>query len=252
MSENTAMKKNQGAKAVIGHFRRWLIPTGLFVVVLGPDGVGKSTTIRYLRLELQRLFGHCKTERWRPGVVRKITPDTGNRIPHAKTPRGSFGSVLSILGLTLDFTIGYVASAHPAMSRSEAIIFDRYFHDLLIDPKRYRYAGPMWLPQLLSRCIPPRRPIFVILDADEQLVLSRKQELPLPELKRQRLAYQAFAARAKQSMIIRTDKPVDNIVSEIVANIMSIRNSNASVADGQWQHQDVGLASQSADSRSSR
>ena len=234
---------------MLGYFRRWFFPKGLFLVVLGPDGVGKSTTIRRLQVELQKHFGYCRAERWRPGLIRKVTPDTGNRIPHAKVPRGPVGSAISILGLALDFSVGYVVSAHPAMARSEAVIFDRYFHDLLIDPKRYRYAGPVWLPRLLSRWIPPRRAIFVILDADEELILSRKQELPIHELKRQRLAYKAFAARVPQAMIIKTDKPVDEIVSEIIVNILAIRNSRSATAAGNWPHQDVNLAAQSTDSR---
>ena len=234
---------------VIGYFRRWLLPKGLFLVVLGPDGVGKSTAIRCLQFELQKYFGHCRTERWRPGLIRKVAPDTGNRMPHAKLPRGPVSSAISILGLALDFSVGYLVSAHPAMVRSEAVIFDRYFHDLLIDPKRYRYAGPMWLPHLLSRWIPPRRAIFVVLDADEELILSRKQELPLHELKRQRLAYKAFAARVPKAMIIRTDKPVGEIVSEIIVNILAIRNSRSATAAENWPRQDVNLASQSADAR---
>ena len=233
----------------LGYFRRWLFPAGLFLVVLGPDGVGKSTTIRCLQLALEKYFGHCRTERWRPGLIRKVTPDTGNRIPHAKVPRGPVSSAISILGLALDFSVGYVVSAHSAMVRSEAIIFDRYFHDLLIDPKRYRYAGPMWLPRLLSRWIPPRLAIFVVLDADEELILSRKQELPFHELKRQRLAYKAFAARVPRAMIIRTDKPVDEIVSEIVVNILALRNSRSATAAGNRLPQDVNLASQSPEPR---
>ena len=239
-------------KAIIEVVRRSFFPKGLFVVVLGPDGVGKSTTIQHLQLELQRLFGSCRKERWRPGLIRRVAPDTGNRIPHAKSLRRPLGSALSVLGLALDFSIGYLVSSRPAIARSEAIIFDRYFHDLLIDPKRYRYAGPMWLPQLLSRLIPPRRPVFVVLDADEDLILSRKQELPLHELRRQRVAYKTFAARMPHSMIIRTDQPVKNIVSEIVANIMTIKNYRGATTLGSWQHQDMSLASQSADSRSYR
>ena len=238
-----------GSMKVLGYFRRWLLPKGLFLVVLGPDGVGKSTTIRCLQLELQKHFSHCRTERWRPGLIRKVSPDTGNRMPHAKVPRGPLSSAISILGLALDFSVGYVVFSHPAMARSEAVIFDRYFHDVLIDPKRYRYAGPMWLPHLLSRCIPPRRAIFVVLDADEELILSRKQELPLHELKRQRLAYKAFAARVPQAMIIRTDKPIGEIASEIIINILAIRNSRSATAAGNWPRQDVNLASQSPDSR---
>jgi hypothetical protein len=32
-----------------GHFREWLRPSGVFVVLLGPDGSGKTTTSEALR-----------------------------------------------------------------------------------------------------------------------------------------------------------------------------------------------------------
>lgn len=203
--------------------RRWFSPKGVFVVVLGPDGVGKSTTIVRLQLELQRSFGSCTTHRWRPGLIRKVAPDTGNRIPHAKVPRGLIGSICSMLGLVFDFNFGYLICTLPALARSEAVIFDRYFHDILIDPRRYRYAGPMWLPDILNRLIPPRKAIFVILDADEETILSRKRELPQHEIRRQRVAYRAFAAQRRQAMIVRTDRPVDIVASEIIAKIRALR-----------------------------
>jgi thymidylate kinase len=212
-----------GQKTALG-IHRWLFPKGLFLIVLGPDGVGKSTTIARLQFELEKLFGSCTSRRWRPGLIRKVTPDTGNRIPHAKVPRRPIASILSLLGLALDFSVGYLICVRPSMVRSEAVIFDRYFHDILIDPKRYRYAGPMWLPRILHRLILPRNPIFVVLDADEETILSRKQELPLPELKRQRAAYRAFTTRLPRSMVVRTDKPTADIVSEIVKNIKALHS----------------------------
>jgi thymidylate kinase len=223
--------------------RAWLRPSGLFCVVMGPDGVGKSTIIRQLRLELEALFIPCTAGRWRPGVIRRVTPDSSNRMPHAKSLRGSFTSSLCLLGLALDFTIGYAISTYPAMARTETVIFDRYFHDLLIDPKRYRYAGPMWLPRLISRLIPPRKALFVILDADEDVILSRKQELPPDELRRQRIAYRTFASHAPNSIIISAHKPVDEMVKELVDKIIDIlasRNASPPTA-----HERVGLESAS-------
>lgn len=216
----------------------WVRPNGLFCVLLGPDGVGKSTTIQRLQLELQALFGPCTKARWRPGIVRKVKPDSSNRMPHTKSLRGAVTSAFFVLGLALDFSIGYAVSAYPAMARSETIIFDRYFHDLLIDPKRYRYAGPMWLPRLISRFIPPRKALFIILDAEEEVILSRKQELPPHELRRQRNAYKIFSSRASNSMIVSTDKSLDEIVAEIVDKILEIlasRNVTSSVNNNRVQ-----------------
>jgi thymidylate kinase len=211
-----------GSSVILRHIRAWLRPNGLFCIVLGPDGVGKSTTINRLHSELQALFGPCRKERWRPGVIRKVAPDTVNRMPHAKSARGYLPSILSIFGLALDFCIGYAVSTYPAMARSETVVFDRYFHDLLIDPKRYRYAGPMWLPRFISWFVPPRSAIFIILDADEVVILSRKQELPLHELRRQRTAYRTFSMQKANSMIVDTNKPIDGIVSEIIDNVAEI------------------------------
>jgi thymidylate kinase len=211
-----------GLKIALRGVRAWLRPNGLFCVMLGPDGVGKSTTIQRLQLELQTLFGPCRKERWRPGIIRKVTPDSSNRMPHAKLQRGGVTSTLFVFWLALDFSIGYAISAYPEMARSQTIIFDRYFHDLLIDPKRYRYAGPMWIARLISWFIPPRKALFIILDAEEEVILSRKQELPLHELRRQRNAYRNFGLRAPSSMIISTEKPVDEIVVEIIDKILDV------------------------------
>ncbi|MGC1296907.1 MAG: hypothetical protein WA869_17895 [Alloacidobacterium sp.] len=222
ISETIGQNTLSGWKAALRRVRAWIRPTGVFCVLLGPDGVGKSTTIQRLQLELQVLLGPCRNERWRPGIIRKVAPDTFKRMPHSKSPRGNIASAFSLFGLALDFSIGYVISAYPAMARSETIIFDRYFHDLLIDPRRYRYAGPMWLPRYFSRFIPPGSAIFVILDADEEVIFRRKQELPLDELRRQRKAYRSFGSRMPNSMIVNSEKPVDEIVSEIVDRIVGI------------------------------
>jgi thymidylate kinase len=222
--------RHGGWNAALRGIRAWLQPNGLFCVILGPDGVGKSTTIEGLQRELQTLFGPCRKQRWRPGLIRKVKPDSSNRMPHAKTQRGGVASALSLLGFALDFSVGYAVSAYPAMVRSETIIFDRYFHDLLIDPKRYRYAGPTWLVRFMARFIPPRDALFIVLDAEEEVILRRKQELPADELRRQRNAYRSFGAHAQNSMIVSTEKPVDEIVAEIVDKILKILASRNEVS----------------------
>lgn len=191
-------------------------------MMLGPDGVGKSTTIEHLQRELQILFGPCRKQRWRPGFIRKVKPDSTNRMPNAKVSRGRITSTLALLGFALDFGIGYELGARPALARSETILFDRYFHDLLIDPKRYRYAGPMWLPRLIAKLVPPHDALFIILDADDEVILSRKQELSASELRRQRMAYASFGAHARNAVVIRTERPVAEIVAEIIEKILGV------------------------------
>ena len=197
----------------------WLRPDGLFCVLLGPDGVGKSTSVEQLRSELEAVFGRCHTQRWRPAAIRKIAPSLPNKMPHAKTLRGGLPSVIYMFGLATDFVVGYFTHIRPALARSEAIIFDRYFHDMLIDSRRYRYSGPAWLIKALAPLVPPHNALFVILDADEEVILARKQELPLEELRRQRLAYRRFGARQRNCVSIDTGNSVRETAALITAGL---------------------------------
>ena len=51
----------------------------------------------------------------------------------------------------LDHWVGYIFKVRPALGRSNFVIFDRYFHDVLVDPRRYRYGGPSWYAKFLAR-----------------------------------------------------------------------------------------------------
>jgi thymidylate kinase len=111
-------------------------------------------------------------------------------------------SALFLFGLFVDCWLGYLLTTGPLVARSGLVIFDRYFHDVLIDPKRYRYGGPQWLTKLLCLLAPPAKPLFLVLDANEEVIFGRKQELPIDELKRQRKAYLEFAARYSSAVVV--------------------------------------------------
>jgi hypothetical protein len=100
---------------------------------------------------------------------------------------------------------------------SGLIMFDRYFQDLLVDPIRYRYGGPMWLPRLLNAFVPPPDLLLLVLDAAEEVILSRKRELPPVELRRQRASYQSGAAWRYDRRRTRKEKFFPEKLSPICA-----------------------------------
>jgi thymidylate kinase len=118
--------------------RRWMRPTGLFVVVMGPDGVGKSTLIEQLVEALEPAFGGHKRFHWRPMLLwrRKSTQDTTK--PHSLPPHGLWSSMARLWAHVLDYSLGYWVVIRPLLTRSHLVIFDRYYDDVLIDPTRYR------------------------------------------------------------------------------------------------------------------
>jgi hypothetical protein len=94
------------------------------------------------------------------------------------------------------------------------VIFDRYFQDLLIDPRRYRYGGPMWLAKFLSRFVPRPELLMLVLDAEDKVILSRKREVALEELRRQRAAYRQFAAQEGNAYLLKTNQGIGPTVGE--------------------------------------
>lgn len=174
--------------------RRWLHPTGLFLVVLGPDGAGKSTLLENLLPQVRGAFRRSSRIHWRPGLLWRC-PATGSAAhPHRQPPCGPYWSAARVIGHLLDYWLGYWLALRPVLVRSGLVVFDRYFDDLLADPRRYRYHGPIWLVRLLSR-VRPKPQLVLVLDAPEEVILSRKREVTPEAVRRQRLAYDELAYR---------------------------------------------------------
>ncbi len=190
--------------------RRWLEPTGLTLVLLGPDGVGKSTIRDRLTQDLSPAFAAQRCIRWRPGILVPLREDDAAVTrPHAHTPRGSAGSALHAFGFFLDNWLGYLLVVRPLMTRTGLAIYDRYFHDLVVDQKRYRYGGPLWLVRLLLRFLPGPDSLLFVFDASEKLIWSRKQQLPREALRPLRDKYRQLAHRWPNAHLVKNGKGVE-------------------------------------------
>jgi thymidylate kinase len=195
--------------------------------MLGPDGVGKSTMKAQLLNRLAPIFPNYKTYHFRPRIIGRIGPGRPISKPHSMKARGKIASVLYLLTVFTDYWLGYILQIRPLLKRSSLVVLDRYFHDLLIDPVRYRYGAPMWLARGLRRLIPPRDVFFLILDAQENVIYSRKQELPFQEVVRQRKAYVAWAEAHPNSLLVRTDCSAEECAAEAAAGILKYLHRRA-------------------------
>jgi thymidylate kinase len=215
-----------------GEFRRaiWRTthPTGVLVSVLGPDGVGKSTVLESLGGEMMSPLRRLYLFHWRPQVVAKSRIKGPVTDPHGQTPRGSLISMAYLTAFFVDCWAGYLFVVEPGLVRCGFVQFDRYFHDVLVDPRRYRYGGPKWYAKLLSRLL-PEPDLVILLDADADLILSRKTELTRDEIQRQRQAYGELRFLRAQKVYIRTDAGIQQTVTAsaiAVAEFMKQRFEN--------------------------
>ena len=193
--------------------RRILRPTGLVVGVLGADGSGKTTVVEHLLRELAPAFRRVRRFHFRP---RFGTP--GGAVvsdPHGRPPRGWIASLAKMMLYVVDYWVGWGCLVIPAKVRSTLVVFDRYFHDMLVDPKRYRlplqFAPTRWLA-----CLAPTPDIWLVLHASAETSIARKAELDYRTANALGDAYRELAARVPQARLIDTDRELDRTLGDAV------------------------------------
>jgi thymidylate kinase len=203
---------------------RLVAPTGLHVVFLGPDGSGKSTIIAAVCKEMGRAFRRVHHQHLRPRLLMRGRHVGVVTDPHSKPPRGLLGSTVKLLLFWLDYALGSAMWFFPRKVRSTLLVFDRYYHDILADPLRYRYGGSPGLARFLGRAVPQPDLLF-ILDAPAHLLQQRKQEIPLNEGKRQRKAYLALQSEFKDVRVIDVSQPLEKVVADVLGHIIAFQEA---------------------------
>ena len=181
---------------------------GTMLAVVGPDGVGKTTFIDRVCEDLPRVLvkdaGAIRVQHHRPHLLpnlkrlirgRRSDPSAEEfSRPHRAKPAGAVSSFFRLVYYWLDYLLGYWLRIRPQCMRHNVVVFDRYFYDFLVDPRRSRLGLPFWIRRLFLRLTPQPDLVF-FLDCDADIVYARKQELELNEISRQLEAYGELARR---------------------------------------------------------
>lgn len=208
---------------------RLLKPTGSWIAFFGPDGSGKSSLIKALADAIHPAFNNLHCYHLRPELL--LSGASGARAavtnPHGKPARSLFASLAKLAVFCCDYVGGYWFCVRPRMVNSTFVIFDRYFHDLLVDARRYRYKAPRWVTSLVGSFIPLPDLVF-ILDAPPELLQARKQEVSFEESKRQCEAYKRLAENLSvrtRTVVIDTSRPLDESVQAAILEIFRFLES---------------------------
>lgn len=182
------------------------------IVLLGPDGAGKSSVIAGLVGRLNRAGYTVKARHLKPQLVMPQLRDNPNSIvvdPHGKLPRSMFLSLVKIWVWLLEEWYAYLFQE----GEGTLLICDRYYHDLLIDPWRYRFGGPLWMARLIGRLM-PRPKLWILLNAPADVLQARKQEVAPEETARQVGAYLIFTSKQPRHVIVDASQPLDKVIAD--------------------------------------
>ncbi|HWE01399.1 MAG TPA: hypothetical protein VG326_03240 [Tepidisphaeraceae bacterium] len=194
---------------------RWIRPrNGYHVVFLGPDGVGKSTTIETVQRDLAPAFLSSAYLTFAPGLLpQKFAPPKPDG-PHSLPPRSLPGSLLKAAWWLVCYTLGYFATIRPTLARAGLVVNHRYLIDAIVDQKRYRYGGPVWLLKWIW-AIAPKPDLVILLDAAPEVIQSRKQEVPFEETVHQVQSYRAVIAPLPIGKIVNAAQPRHNVACQV-------------------------------------
>ena len=201
----------------VRRLRRLEQPRGYHLLLLGPDGAGKSTVAEELQRQLSGAFLGTAKCSFPPRLLNRPEGTPGQ--PHAVRPRSPLASaVRAVAYWWVYYGPGYYATVYPALVRGKLVIHDRHLVDCQIDPVRYRYRGPQKLLSVIWR-LTPKPHLSVVLDVPPEILQARKQEVPFEVSSRQRQAYLQLARQLPGSLVVDGGLPLEQVVEQIAQRI---------------------------------
>src|SRR5262245_14550807 len=195
---------------------------GRFVVLVGPDGVGKTSVARALLAHSQgpSAYFHFLPPldgRWH------ATPEPTS-VPPPKG-RGGGSAMLGWIRLVRNAVrcwLGYVKCIRPALKRGLLIVGDRWMYGYVVQPDAVKFHGPDLLARAVLRLL-PRPHLIVNLAAPPYVIRERKQELTLSQIEQELLAWSSLRMPNVKTLDA-TQSPQD-IALEILVTLASIRHT---------------------------
>ena len=192
---------------------------GQFIVLVGPDGVGKTTVAKAL---VDSYPGPTRYFHFRPLVFSPLLaapPVSMDPAPDKGSPHGS--RVLGWIRIARNlvrFWAGYLVRIRPAIRAGRLVIGDRWAFGYLVQPAALKFYGPRWLARLAIGLLP--QPDFVAnLTAPIEVVHLRKQELSESEIAAELAAWNDLPVPTLYSF------STEALPQEIAANILKKMNS---------------------------
>jgi thymidylate kinase len=196
-----------------------LRPRGVFVVLLGPDGSGKSSTTDLLVRELDDPSSVIPVRRVYLGsgtpllptrrIMRRIHKRTGKK-PSGPTPLRDVRPrrLKGAIHVMADEIVRYWVQVRPKLAPHGIVVSDRYAYDVLrVNNGVIRRP---WFRRLVTTLV-PEPDITFYLEGDPEVVAARKQELTVAETIRQQEVYRGLGG------LLRSFRPIDLSVRDRAA-----------------------------------
>jgi thymidylate kinase len=212
--------------------KNFIVPPGKLVILVGPDGSGKTTCSTAIvkrlgdtRLKARNVYlGAQKpllpTRKWSQQIRRKLKPE-GSVKPIKDVNRKQ--RLRGIVHIMADKWLRYVVQVRPALVRGETVVLDRYFYDLRT------FAHPLVKHPIIDRmimaCI-PEPALGFSLQADPARIAARKNELTVAETARQIECYRGLRQWVRNFHEVDAEGDLPTVIAWMSAEVVRLHGES--------------------------
>lgn len=189
---------------------------GRFIVIIGPDGAGKTTLASAL---LDSWHGESAYIHWIPPLWTRLEPRPGVDRPIPKVLRRESSlasSVIRLVANVLRSWAFYLIRIRPALARGTLVVGDRWGYGYVGQPTALRFVAPSWIAKAGVRSM-PTPDLTVLLTSTVDVILGRKAELSRAELRAEMDRWEAF--QFPNSMTLEADNEVSTLVDAVLGQL---------------------------------
>ena len=199
--------------------------------VIAPDGAGKTTFIDEIVKQLDYYYVNSPDAprmhvyHFRPTMLPNLgevgekahvmKQDKNFTDPHRLKPANPVSSFFRIAYYTIDYIFGYMKCIRQDVHYDRHVLFDRYSYDFIVDPRRSRLNLPKWM-RIFFVFLTPSPKIVYLLDASEDVIYQRKQELPKEMIKELLDGYRELAKNKKRFKTLDAEQEPEKIAEDAV------------------------------------
>lgn len=207
--------KKQGQRV----WRRVSVP-GNFIVIAGPDGVGKSTTARILSRLIEERYVIAKHLHlgFRPAVL-----PARKKKGRSDGEKSSIGEFARFIYHALDYVLGYWTEIRPVRARNGIVVAERYFYDYLVRLQRKKISIRKSVVEAVFKLFLPKPDVFVLLENEYKVVKNRRNDLSEEEMKEQVGLLRYWGKKSPYFLSLKTDESPGNIAFKIAGEVFPRR-----------------------------
>ena len=193
-------------------------------MLVGVDGAGKSTFARNLsgRAFESRRFSGCCYFHWIPRCLGRV------EFPfpvYQDLPRnaGVSSPILSIIRLLKNLGLawlGWIFRVLPAVRKGRLVVIDRFIANYWLDPASVRFSGSSAFLRAALRLF-PKPDVLITLDADPEILRSRKGELTIAQIRAQQCRIRSMPQLARVRIDMDAARPQEDLAEAAFQELSS-------------------------------